>query len=351
LIGRRPPTGAAACTTLTMRSLLFAALALCFAAHASAQVEERASVGALPAHAAGVFEEIAACHTTAGGTYLVFDRRAHAVYTFARGDDAPQKIVQIGSETGRIIRPTAFDSAPDGTFVVADAPGDQRRLQFFSSAGASLGGFVLPGRPVPLISMGSITLSGLGSLKYTGRTILLSQPDTGALITEYGLNGAPLRAFGELRTTGQEKDRVLHEALNLGLTLPIPGGGYYYVFLSGVPLFRKYDSDGKLVFERHVEGLEVDPYLRQMPTTWPRRRTDEGEFPLVPSTIRTAAVDPGGNLWISLVAPFTYVYNAAGEKRHTIQFHAAGTVAPTSLFFTPDGRVLVAPGCYAFSAR
>jgi hypothetical protein len=334
-----------------VRALLLFVFALGIGGTTAAQVEERASTGALPAHAAGVFEEIAACHLTTAGTYLVFDRRAHAVYTFARGTDAPRKIVQIGSETGRIIRPTAFDSAPDGTFVVADVPGDQRRLQFFTASGAALGGFTMAGRPVPLITVGNMTLSGLGSLKYTGRSILLSQPDTGALVTEYGLNGAPLRAFGELRTTGQEKDRAVHEALNLGLGLPIPGGGYYFVFLSGVPMFRKYDAAGKLVFERHVEGPEVDPYLSQMPRTWPRRRTEEGEIPLVPSMVRTAGVDGNGNLWISLVAPFSYVYDKNGEKRHTLQFQAAGVIAPSSFFFTADAQVLVAPGCYAFSAR
>jgi hypothetical protein len=305
----------------------------------------------LPAHAAGVFEEIAACHISPAGTYLVFDRRAHAVYTFARGSETPQKIVQIGSETGRILRPTAFDSAPDGTFVVADAPGDQRRLQFFSASGAALGGFTMAGRPVPFITAGNMTLSGLGSLRYTGKSILLSQPDTGALATEYGLNGAPLRAFGELRPTGQEKDRAVHEALNLGVALPVPGGGYYFVFVSGVPVFRRYDAAGKLLFERHIEGVEVDAYLAQMPGTWARRRTDEGEIPLVPSMIRTAEVDVDGNLWVSLVAPFTYVYDRSGEKRHTLQFRAAGILAPTSFFFTVDGRVLVAPGCYTFQAR
>ena len=58
-----------------------------------------------------------------------------------------------------------------------------------------------------------------------------------------------------------------------------------------------------------------------------------------------------GNLWISLMAPFTYVYDRNGEKRHTLQFTAAGVIAPTSFFFTADGRVLVAPGCYAFTGK
>ncbi len=66
--------------------------------------------------------------------------------------------------------------------------------------------------------------------------------------------------------------------------------------------------------------------------------------------IRTAAVDPAGNLWISLTAPYTYVYDSAGDKRRTLQFRAAGVVAPTSFFFTRDGRVLITPGCYAFES-
>ena len=96
---------------------------------------------------------------------------------------------------------------------------------------------------------------------------------------------------------------------------------------------------------------EVDPYLRQMPRTWPRRRTEEGEIPLVPSIVRTAAVDPDGNLWISLVPPFTYVYDSDGNKRRTLQFRAAGIMAPTSFFFTRDARVFASPGCYAFPRK
>jgi hypothetical protein len=67
--------------------------------------------------------------------------------------------------------------------------------------------------------------------------------------------------------------------------------------------------------------------------------------------IRTAAVDLDGDLWLSIMAPYTYVYDAAGDKRRTIQFRAAGIVAPTSFFFTRDRRVLVTPGCYAFDAH
>jgi hypothetical protein len=95
---------------------------------------------------------------------LIFDRRAHAVYTVAPGSDTPKRIVQIGSETGRIIRPTAFDSAADGSFVVADAPGDRQRVQFFSAAVTTLGGFTMPGHGVPQITLGDLVLSGLARI-------------------------------------------------------------------------------------------------------------------------------------------------------------------------------------------
>jgi hypothetical protein len=308
-------------------------------------VEERRATGSLPAHVAAAFDEMAACTLTPSGDYLIFDRRAHAVYALAKGIETPKRIVQIGSETGRIIRPTVFDSAPDGSFVVADAPGDQQRVQFFSSTGTNIGGFTMPGRGVPQITLGDLVLSGLATLEYTGQTVLISQPELGSLIVEYLPTGTPLRTFGELRATGQEKDPQVHSALNVGISLLNPKGGYYFVFLSGVPMFRKYDAAGNLVFERHIEGVELDPYVGKLPTTWPRKR---GEIPIVPATVRIAAVDQDGNLWISLAAPYTYVYDNSGDKRHTFQFRGAGIISPTSFFFTRDKRVLVTPGCYAF---
>ena len=309
------------------------------------------SVGALPAHIAGTFAEIAACHLSPDGDYLVFDRRAHAVSLVPRSGPARQ-IVQIGVEPGRILRPVAFDSAPDGRFVIADAPFSTQRVQVFFYAGGTAGGFTMPGRSTPRVALGDIVLSGVGTVDYTGTTILVSQPESGALVTEYSLDGRVLRSFGELRTTGFEQDRDLHLALNAGLPVASPDrSGFYFVFLGGVPVFRRYDTKGDLVFERHIQGVELDKHIQMLPKAWPRRKTAEGEFPIVPPTVRTAAVDANGNLWISLVLPYTYVYDRSGDKRRAVQFQAAGTLAPTNLHFTADGHVLTAPGCYTFSAR
>lgn len=327
------------------------ALLLAAAMHTAVTVETLRSTGGLPAHLAGAFEELTTCQQSPDGAYYVFDRRSHAVFSIPHGADSPRRIVQIGTEPGRILDPSAFDLAPDGSFVVADAPGGRERVQLFLAGGSSVGGFSLPGRAAPRIMFGSLVLSGVGSLEYTGRTILMSQPETGALVTEYTLHGSPLRTFGSLRRTGHEGDRDVHLALNAGLTVQIPEGGYYFVFQAGVPMFRKYDQAGTLVFERHVEGTELDAFVRALPGSWPRRRGPGGEFPVVAPTVRAAGADGDGNLWIALMVPFTYVYDSSGDKRRTVQFRAAGIIRPTSLFFTSDRRLLVTPGCYAFSTR
>jgi hypothetical protein len=316
---------------------------------AALPVETLRSVGALPAHLAGQLEEMTACEQASDGRYFIFDRRSHTVFAASPSRDEIRRIIEIGAERGRILRPTAFDLADDETFVVADAPGGRGRVQVFHLSGATLGGFTLAQREAPLIVLNGTVLSGIGSLEYTGKSVLIAQPETGALVTEYAMDGRAIRNFGALRATGQEQDRDVHLALNAGLTVANPQGGYYFVFLAGTPLFRKYDAAGTLVFERHIEGVQMDSYVRSIPTGWPRQKSAAGaELPLVRPGVRAAAADADGNLWISLAEPFTYVYDSTGEKRRTVQFRGPGIVAPTSLAFTRSGQVLVTPGCYTF---
>jgi hypothetical protein len=311
-------------------------------------VETIRSVAALPAHVAGTFRDIAACHLTPDGDYLVFDRGAHSTSLVNRQGVA-KEIVQIGVEAGKLLRPLAFDSAPDGTFVIADAPFRSERVQAFFYGGGPVGGFTLPGRSTPRVALGNFVLSGVGSLDFTGRSIFVSQPESGALVTEYALDGRVLRSFGNLRATGHEGERDLHLALNAGIPIWLGAkDGFYFVFLGGLPTFRKYNADGALVWERHVEGVEIDRHIQALPGTWPKRQTDAGELPIVPPTVRAAAVDSRGHLWLSLVSGHTYVYDEQGDKRRIIQFEAAGPLSITNFHFTTDGRLLAAPGCFTF---
>ena len=303
---------------------------------------------ALPPEIAGRFRDPAGFQQAASGQYFVFDRRGHTVY----GVDEPRRslweIVRIGAEPGRIIDPTAFSVAPDGSFAIADAPGGRERVQIFTPVGFRIGGFLLPGRARPRVILNNLVIGGIGSLQYTGSSLLMSRPELGGLVTEYTTGGAVTRVFGALRHTGHEDDRPLHLALNAGLPLVNPTGGFFFVFQTGAPAFRKYDARGELVFERHIEGREIEELVRGLPGKWIRRRDEEGELPLVAPTIRTAAVDGEGRLWISFVVPYTYVFDGDGDKIRTVQFRGAGIVAPDSLAFGPRGRLLVTPGLYEF---
>lgn len=314
-------------------------------------VEVLRSVAGLPPHIVGLFEEPLGFQQTPDGPYYVFDRRGHTVYTVDAAKTTARKLVEIGQEQGRLIQPRGFDTAPSGAFVVADAPNGVERIQIFGPAGLLTWGFRLPARLTPTITVGALVLNGLGSIQYAGENLLISHPESGALFTEYSPTGFALRSIGRLRDTGFEQDRDLHLALNAGLPLVDPTGGYFYVFLGGRPMFRKYGADGRLLFERHIEGRELDDFLASLPTRWPTRRVQDREVPFVQPTVRAAAVDGRGQLWVSLSLPYTYVYDAHGDKTRAVQFSAAGTISPTSLFFTRDGRLLVTPGCYEFDPR
>ena len=307
------------------------------------------STGAIPAYLVAGFHEPIGFQQSASGQYFVFDRRAHTVYGIDEARTSVWEIVTIGPEAGRIIDPTAFSVEPGGTFVVADAPNNRERIQIFSSAGLRIGGFTLPGRARPRVVLGDLVLNGIGSLQYTGTSILMSQPDDGALVSEYTLSGGVNRTFGTLRRTGHEDDAELHLALNSGLPLVDPTGGFFFVFQTGEPMFRKYDRTGALLFERHIEGREIDDLVARLPSTWPSRHTADGEMPIVSPTIRAAAVDATGHLWVSFVVPFTYVYDRDGEKTRTVQFRAAGIMTPGSLFIGREGRLLITPGLYEFN--
>jgi len=329
--------------------VLLAAALFGMRTEAAAVVDVLRSIGGLPPHIVGLFEEPLGYQQTPDGLYYVFDRRGHSVYMIDADKKAARKVVEIGQELGRIIQPRGFDTSSDGSFVVADSPRSVDRVQMFGAGGTRLRRFTLPARQrTAEITSGSIVMGGIASIQYAGTNLLISHPAGGALFTEYRRSGYAVRSIGRLRDTGHEQDRDLHLALNVGFPVVDPTGGFYFVFVGGRPIFRKYDSNGRLLFERHIEGTELDDYLASLPTRWPTRQAADGELPFVQPAIRAAAVDHMGHLWISLAQPYTYVYDTHGDKVRTVQFRAAGAISPTSLFFTRNGRLLVTPGCYEF---
>jgi hypothetical protein len=324
-------------------------LAILFAVSAAAIAPDIVvSSGAVPPHLAGTFRDARGFQQSAFGQYYVFDRRAHTVYGLDEALDSVWPIVQIGAEPGRIIGPTVLSVARDGTFLVADAPQGRARVQIFSPVGFRTAGFRLPGRERTRVAFDDVVLSGIASIQYTGHSVLISQPESGSLITEYTPSGRQARSIGRLRPTGHETDPEVHFALNSGVPLVDPDGGFLFVFQAGIPVFQKFDDSGRMLYERRIQGPEIDGHVAELPSAWPRR---DGELPLVKASVRAAAVDPGGYLWISLTAPYTYVYDRDGDKIRVVQFRGTGTIAASGMSFAPSGRLLVTPGLFEFDVR
>jgi hypothetical protein len=307
------------------------------------------SAAALAPHVTGQFREPDGFAQLASGEFVVADRRGHTVYVVAPDMASARPVIRIGQEPGNILLPFGFDVDRAGNLiVVGDSPGPFDRIQVFTPAGSRVAGFSLPGRGGALLRMDGVAMNGAASLRATSaHTVLVSQPETGSLITEYDYYGRLVRSVGTLRRTGHEDDRPLHLALNAGLPLPAPDGGYYFVSRAGEPRIRRFDASGALRYERVIQGPELDALRRAEPTAWPRDAA-HGNIPLVTSLVRTAAVDPAGRLWVGLSVPYVYVYDDAGEKERTLQLRGAGIITPTSLDFSGDGRLMATPGCYFF---
>lgn len=307
------------------------------------------STGAIPPFISGEFEDASGFALRPDGSALVFDRRRHRVYTIDRARTGVKPLVEVGYELGRVLRPTAFDVADSGDFIVADAPERRPRVSIFQANGKVLSTFSLATSDAPRITVDNVVINGIAAARYTGTTVLVNQPETGVLMSEYSVTGVAQRRVGLLRRTGFESDPDVHLAFNAALPLPTPDGGLYVVFLAGPPAFRKYSASGELEFERVIQGRGIDAMVMRMPTQWPRRSVDDVSYPLVLPSVRTAAVDRGGRLWVAMPTSHLYVYDTDGEKTRTLQLFGAGPLTPSSMWFARDGRLLVTPGLYEFA--
>lgn len=328
--------------------VLLASAALAIAQPVASRAQRLTAARALPPEIAGRFRDLTNLQQSADGFYYAFDRRAHAVSRIDAAWKSSKVIVSIGQAKGELLQPSAFDSAAD-QFVVSDAPFGVDRIQLFFKDGTAMGAWQPQIRSLPRVTLGSAVMNGAGSLEFTATSVLLSEPDTRWLVTEYTLDGKPRRHFGQLRATGHEQDADVHLALNTGFPVVAEDGGFWFVFQAGVPMLRRYDAAGELVFERHIEGVELDPVIRALPTTWPRKTYADGrELPLVFPNVQAAAARSDGSVWIALSNGYVYVFDAGGDKRHVFELDGAGRIAPVSLAFSKDGRLIVTPGGYEF---
>ena len=232
------------------------------------------------------FREPLGFQQTDSGQYFVFDRRAHAVFTIA--GDAAKKIVDIGAEPGRVLdptrlrprsRPTAASSSPTRRC------GGRASRSSPRTAAASAASRCRSARSrACMLDSARPERHRLDPVHRRHASSSTSRR-AGGLVSELELYGTPdphLRR--RCAPTGHEADANVHLALNVG---PAARRSRPAASTScSRPASRCSASTtrrGTLLFERHIEGPEVDEYLRTMPTRWPTRRTEDGDvLPLVP---------------------------------------------------------------------
>jgi hypothetical protein len=313
-------------------------LALYGQAPSPGRVDVLNSVGGLPADVVGRFREPMGFARVPNGPYYVFDRRGHSVHTVDSHDPKVRTLVEIGEEGRPLTRARSTGHRrPPGS------PTRRRASACRCSALPASGGFTRPGRIAARVAR----VAGVERRwqpRLHRQVHLLSEPDTGWLLTEYTNQGAPIRSMGRLRPTGHEADGEVHLALNAGLALPEPSGGFFFVFLAGAPAIRKYSASGALLFERAIQGRELDGLLAACPSGG-----RAGRWAIVAPLAAcrpTAAVDPEGRLWVSFV--LLTPTSTTKEKLRTIQFRPPASSPPAAWRFLRRSRA-VTPGCYEFA--
>lgn len=337
-------------TCFVLGALVLGPLSSSVARGAAPAVEILNSVAAVSPRVAASFREPAAFVETRDGRYLVFDRRAQAVFSLDAALANPKKLTTVGPSDGELLQPFAFALTGQRTFFVIDVPGPYERVQTFHDTGTPLTVFSKwPERgAAPRLTVGATVFNGFSPVTASQAGLLTQVPGNAALFCELDATGRILRQVGQWRPTGFEQDPLLHRALNAGLALEAPDGSLWFVFTGGLPIVRKYSAAGDFLFERHLEGPELDAVIQSLPTRWPTRVIGSREIPVVAPTVRTAAFAPDGQLWVSLVTPFTYVIDTDGNKTRTVQFRGVNPVAADHIAFGTDGRILVAPELYVF---
>ena len=263
----------------TLAVVLLAAALLGTRTEAALAVDVLRSIGGLPPHIVGLFEEPLGFQQTPRGLYYVFDRRGHTVYVVDADEKAARKLVEIGPELGHIIQPRGFDASATGSFVVADAPRNVQRVQMFGADGTRLGGFTLPGRQrIAALTLGPLVINGIASIRYAGTNLLISHPESGALMTEYSPSGFAVRSIGAFATRVTNRTATFTWRSTWASRWSIRLAASITYSWVGGPCSASTTAAAGFRFERHVEGIELDDYLASLPTRWPTRQVVDREL-------------------------------------------------------------------------
>jgi hypothetical protein len=273
---------------------------------------------------------------THGGKYFVTDFKSNSVLIINEKMEVGGGIGRIGSGPGRLFRPGGIDVASDGTIFVED--GGNQRVEQFNENGNYVGEFP--------------TTNHEGFAVGKQKEVYLGQPEEGHLITVYSATGKKLRSFGQLKKFSQEYGPTFAEqddqyavAVNR-VRLSVDGHGDLYVSFMLLPLLQKYSPDGKLLFERRIEGTEIDELKEAI------RRSKYLSTGRDGVDARIIALDPvidqaGEHIFVPLIDGSVYVADMSGRRlcllHPQVQLKSGQTFYPFIAGLGARGELLVTP--------